>query len=350
MPHGDHRTAGRTLTPTGEREDPGMTARTVLTYPASDEQRQRLHTILDPVGGAGFLADVGEDPDARAALLRPAEAIMSFRPGRELTGQDVQALEHVGLVQLLSAGADHVDFGALPRRAKVAGNVGAYADPMAEHVVAMVAALAKRLQENHARLASGRWDQADTLRLRGGTAGILGYGGIGQASAALLRAFGMRIYAINTSGRADGADQVGTLADLDDMLASVDVLVITIPLTTATRDLIGARELSLMKPAAILVNVARGAIIDEDALFGHLRANPAFTAGIDTWWQEPRSGEPFEPKRPFLTLPNVLGSPHNSGNVAGMDIVSVEFAARNVARYLSGEPVHGLQNPADYGY
>lgn len=325
-----------------------MSARTVLTYPASDEQRQGLHAILDPVGGVGFLTDVGEDPQARGALLRPAEAIMSFRPSRELTGEDVQALEHVGLVQLLSAGADHIDFGALPPRAKVAGNVGAYADPMAEHTVAMALALAKRLPENHARLASGTWDQAETLRLRGGTAGILGYGGIGQASAALLRAFGMRIYAINTSGRAPGADQAGTLADLDAMLASADILVITIPLTTTTRGLIGARELSLMKPTAILVNVARGAILDEDALFGHLQANPGFTAGIDTWWEEPRPGEPFGPRRPFLTLPNVLGSPHNSGNVAGIDVVSVEFAARNVARFLTGEPVRGLQNPADY--
>ena len=274
---------------------------------------------------------------------------MSFRPGRELTGQDVQALEHVGLVQLLSAGADHVDFGALPRRAKVAGNVGAYADPMAEHVVAMVAALAKRLQENHARLASGRWDQADTLRLRGGTAGILGYGGIGQASAALLRAFGMRIYAINTSGRADGADQVGTLADLDDMLASVDVLVITIPLTTATRDLIGARELSLMKPAAILVNVARGAIIDEDALFGHLQANPAFTAGIDTWWQEPRDPGGFAVGHPFFDLPNVLGSPHNSGMVPGTLRAAAHRAADNIARFLRHEPVTGVVRTEDYG-
>jgi phosphoglycerate dehydrogenase-like enzyme len=325
-----------------------MSARTVSTHTASDEQRQTLHSILDPVGGIGFLADAGDDPQVRAALLRPAEALISMRPGRELTAEDAQALGHVGLVQMLSAGVDHLDFGVLPAHAKVAGNVGAYADPMAEHVVALALALAKRLPQNHARLAAGTWDQARTLRLRGGTAGILGYGGIGQASAALLRAFGMRIYAINTSGRAPDADEAATLDDLDDMLASVDILAITIPLTNTTRGLIGARELSLMKPAAILVNVARGAIVDEAALFAHLQANPDFTAGIDTWWDEPRDGKPFEPKHPFLTLPNVLGSPHNSGTVDGIDIVAVEFAARNVARYLTGDQVHGLQNPADY--
>jgi phosphoglycerate dehydrogenase-like enzyme len=219
---------------------------------------------------------------------------------------------------------------------------------MAEHVLAMTLALAKRLPQNHAKLAAGVFDHFETLRLRGGTAGILGYGGIGQASAHLLRAIGMRIYAINRSGRAPGADQAGTLAGLDAMLASSDVVVVALPLTRTTRGLIGARELSLMKPAAILVNVARGAIVDEDALYQHLRANPEFCAGIDTWWQEPRGGQPFHPRLPFFTLPNLLGSPHNSGTVPGIDAASAADAARNVAAYLSGAPVRGLQDPADY--
>ena len=325
-----------------------MSARTVLTFHAGPEQRAVMTSILAPFGGIGFLADAGDGPGARADLLRTAEAVITFVPDLELTDADLPSLGHTGLIQLLSAGANHVNFGRLPAHIKVAGNVGAYADPIAEHVAAMALCLAKRLPDNHAKLVAGKFEMAQTLRLRGGTVGVLGYGGIGQASAALFRAFGMRVYAINTSGRAASADQAGTLADLDDMLASADILVITIPLTNTTRGLIGARELSLMKPEAILVNVARGAIVDEDALFAHLQAQPQFRAGIDTWWDEPDAGQPFAPRLPFLTLPNVLGSPHNSGTVAGMDVVSVEFAARNVARFLSGEPPHGVQDPADY--
>jgi phosphoglycerate dehydrogenase-like enzyme len=325
-----------------------MSARTVMTFHANGEQRQCVHAILEPFGGIGFLTDAGEDPDARAAMLSHAEAVITWVPGHELSEHDVAAMPKVGLVQLLSAGADHLDFGALPHQAKVAGNVGAYADPMAEHVLALALALAKRLPQNNAKLAAGAFEMNQTLRLRGGTAGILGYGGIGQASAALFRAFSMRIYAINTSGHAPDADQAGTLADLDDMLAACDIVLVTTPLTRATRGLIGARELGLMKPTAILVNVARGAIVDEDALFEHLQANPGFCAGIDTWWDEPGPGQPFQPRRPFLSLPNVLGSPHNSGTVAGMDVISVEFAAKNVARYLAGDQIHGLQDPADY--
>jgi phosphoglycerate dehydrogenase-like enzyme len=325
-----------------------MSARTVLTFHAGPEQRAAMASILAPFGGIEFLTDAGDEQQVRTDIFGPAEAVITFVPDLELTDDDLPSLDNVRLIQLLSAGANHVNFARLPAHIKVAGNVGAYADPIAEHVAAMALCLAKRLPDNHANLAAGKFELAQTLRLRGGTVGILGYGGIGQASAALFRAFGMRVYAINTSGHADGADQAGTLADLDDMLASADILVITIPLTNTTRGLIGAKELSLMKPEAIMVNVARGAIVDEDALFAHLQAQPQFRAGIDTWWDEPDAGQPFHPRLPFLTLPNVLGSPHNSGVVAGMDMVSVEFAARNVARFLSGQPPHGVQNPADY--
>ncbi len=327
-----------------------MSARTVLTFHAPGEQRQGLAKILAPFGGIAFLEDAGEDPGARAALLRQTDAIITWVPGNELSPQDIRALSNVRFIQLLSAGADHIDFAALPQQATVAGNVGAYADPMAEHVLAMALALAKRLPQNQARMAEGIFDHlAETLRLRGRTVGILGYGGIGKACARLFRPFGTRIYAINTSGRADeNADRAGTLADLHDMVAAVGIVVVTLPLTRATRGLIGAPELGLMKADAILVNVARGAIVDEDALFEHLKAHPDFCAGIDTWWDEPKPGQPFRPRLPFLSLPNVIGSPHNSGNVPGMFSASVMTAARNVAAYLGGDWVSGIQNPADY--
>jgi phosphoglycerate dehydrogenase-like enzyme len=326
-----------------------MSARTVLTFHAQDEQRQELAGILAPFGGIAFLEDAADDPGARAALLRRADAIITWVPGSELTPEDIRALSDVRFIQLLSAGADHVDFATLPRQATVAGNVGAYADPMAEHVLAMALALAKRLPQNQARMAEGIFDHAETLRLRGRTVGILGYGGIGKACARLFRPFGTKIYAINTSGRADdNADLAGTLAGLHDMIAAADIVVVTLPLTRATRGLIGAPELGLMKADAILVNVARGAIVSEDALFEHLKAHPDFCAGIDTWWDEPKPGQPFRPRLPFLSLPNVIGSPHNSGDVPGMFSASIMTAARNVAAYLGGDRASGIQNPADY--
>ena len=326
-----------------------MSARTVLTFHARDEQRRELAEILAPFGGIAFLTDTGEDRAARSTMLSAAEAVITWAPGQELSPDDVRDLSQARLIQLVTAGADGVDFAALPRQARVAANVGAYADPMAEHVLAMALALAKRLPRNQARLAEGIFDLAETLRVRGRTVGILGYGGIGRACARLFHPLGTRIYAINTSGRADEtADRAGTLADLHDMLAAADIVVVTLPLTRSTRGLIGARELGLMKSDAILINGARGAIVDEDALFEHLKAHPDFCAGIDTWWDEPEPGQPFRPRLPFLSLPNVIGSPHNSGIVPGMASVFMPAAADNVAAYFRGDHVRGIQDPADY--
>jgi phosphoglycerate dehydrogenase-like enzyme len=192
------------------------------------------------------------------------------------------------------------------------------------------------------------------LTLDGAVCGILGFGGIGQATAGLMRAFGARIHAVNTSGRtSEPVEFVGTLADLDQVLAVADALVMALPLTNATRGLIGARELGLMKPTAILVNVGRAAIVDERALYEHLRDQPEFCAGIDTWWHEPGAGGPgagsgFAPGYPFFDLPNVIGSPHNSGVTDGALQFGACRAAENVLRFVRGEAVAGVTRRDDY--
>jgi phosphoglycerate dehydrogenase-like enzyme len=103
-----------------------------------------------------------------------------------------------------------------------------------------------------------------------------------------------------------------------------------------------------MKPTAILVNVARGAIIDQGALYEHLRGHPRFGAGIDTWWAEPTGDAPFRTGYPFFDLPNLIGSPHNSSIVEGTMLSAARVAAQNVRRYLRGEPVKGVVRRADY--
>jgi glycerate dehydrogenase len=320
----------------------------VVSYPADEDYaRINAHT-LGGEAAVAFLRQVPE-PD-RLEVLAGAEALIGWIVGRELPDGALGKMPRLRFIQLLSAGADSVDFRAIPEHVTLAGNVGAYAKPMAEHVLAMTLALARRLPQRHAALARGEWKQAEPLlTLNGAVCGILGFGGIGTATAALMRALGARIHAVNSSGRTrEEVDFIGTLADLDRVLAAADVLVVTLPLTTATRGLIGARELALTKPEAILVNVARGAIIDEDALYQHLAEHPGFCAGIDAWWHEPRGGAPFTTSRPFFDLPNVLGSPHNSGIVPGVLPAAAAKAAENVRRYLRGEPVTGVIRREDY--
>jgi glycerate dehydrogenase len=319
-----------------------------VTYPVNEEYTTINADVLGADAAVVFSHQAAQED--RTALVSGADALICWNPGRELPTGALANLPELRLIQLMSAGADGIDFSAIPEHVVLAGNVGAYAAPIAEHVVAMALALARRLPQRHASLAAGEFNQRERLiTLNGAVCAILGYGGIGAATATLMRGIGARIYAINSTGQtADPVDFAGTLADLDEVLTVADVLVIALPLTNKTRNLIGARELSLMKPTAILVNVARGAIINERALYEHLKENPQFMAGIDAWWHEPGRDATFHTDYQFFELPNLLGSPHNSGIVPGVLQGAVRKAAENVRRHLRGEPVTGVMRRADY--
>ena len=214
---------------------------------------------------------------------------------------------------------------------------------MAEHALAMALAAAKRLILEHENLKRGQFNQfAWNRMLAGGVCGIFGFGGIGAATARLMYGIGMRVHAINRHGRTDErVDWIGTPERLNDLLEAADVLLISAPLTRATYGLIGAAELGRMKEDAILVNLARGEIVQERPLYDHLVRHPRFTACIDAWWIEPvRHGE-FRIDQPFLDLPNVIASPHNSGQGGDAHDVALRRAVENCRRALTGgAPLH----------
>jgi phosphoglycerate dehydrogenase-like enzyme len=319
-----------------------------VSYPADDEFSRINTGVLDGPARVVFLH--GRPEDECREILRQADVLIGWHLSEELPAGAWQDLPRLRLVQLLSAGADALDFAAIPERLMLASNAGAYAEPIAEHVMAMALALARRLPQRHADLARGEFTMWEpVLTLDGAVCAILGLGGIGTATARLMRPFGARIHAVNTSGRtSEPVEFIGTLADLDRVLATADVLVIALPLITVTRGLLGARELALMKPAAILVNVSRAAIVDERALYEHLRDQPEFCAGIDTWWHEPGPDSGFTTGYPFFGLPNVIGSPHNSGIVDGALQAGARKAAENVRRFLHGEAITGVVRREDY--
>jgi phosphoglycerate dehydrogenase-like enzyme len=317
-------------------------ATVALTFRPSDEALRAIREEL-PEGTA--IVPVGDVPEPeRPAALRGADALIGWFPNADLVAQELDAVRGVPFVQLLSAGADTVPPGLFSERVTVAANVGAYAEPMAEHALAMALALIKRLPQKHRELSSGVFEQRPpNRRVAGSACVIVGFGGIGKATARLMRAMGVRVSAVNTSGRTDEAvERCGTLGDLRAFLSDADIVVLSIPLTERTAGLIGTEELGWMKPDTVLVNVARGAIVDERALYEHLVKHPDFSVAIDTWWVEPIVDGEFRIDFPFFDLPNVLGSPHNSALVHGIDVIAARSAAANVARYLADERVQGV--------
>ncbi|MBV1879232.1 MAG: hypothetical protein KUG79_16440 [Pseudomonadales bacterium] len=320
----------------------------VVSFPANAEQLNMLQDTLNDV--AKVIGITGLPEAERIAALKNAQALLTFNPAKDLNQADWSAATELKLIQLISAGADHLSFDKLPKDITVACNAGGYADAIAEHILAMILALQKRLMEQHLKLTNGEFDQSGrTKALRGSVVGILGHGGIGRAAADLLRPFDTEIHAINRRGATqDQVTSIGTLDDLEQLLRKVDILIIAIPLNARTQGLLGERELGWMKPDAILVNVARGEIIDQGALYRHLQTHPKFLAGIEAWWVEPARHGKFELEYPLLELPNVLGCPHNSAQIPGAMLEGLKNAALNVHRWFDGKKLPGVLDPADF--
>lgn len=238
-----------------------MDQNVVVTYNATHEEKALFFEILGSSVTLTFLNEIPATQHRRS--FEQATALLAWNFPQEVPSQEYISLQQGTFIQLVTAGADHMPFANLPPHVIIASNVGAYAAPMAEHNMAMILALAKRLLIEHNKLMHNEFDDATPNRsLSGATAGIIGLGGTGRATAQLMRAFGMHIYAINQSGKSTTpTDFIGTLDDLEYVLRASDVVVLSLSLTRASRGLIGARELAWMKPDAILVNTARVALL-----------------------------------------------------------------------------------------
>ncbi len=311
-----------------------------IAFGLSEPRRAIVEQVLGNAADVVLLPEL-EDA-ARAAALRGATVLLAWNTGKELRAGEADLLSGARLIQFMSAGTDFIPVAELPAGVPVAGNGGAYAEPMAEHALAVALAAAKRLPNEQAALRRGEFNQFNqNWMLSGGVCGIFGFGGVGAAFARLAHGIGMRVHAINRRGQTtEPIEWIGTPERLHELLARSDILLISAPLTRQTRGVINAAALSRMKADAILINLARGEIIDEGALYAHLLRYPRFTACIDAWWVEPVRHGVFRMDHPFLDLPNVIGSPHNSAQAGDPD-VGLRRALANCRRVLVGEaPLH----------
>lgn len=244
------------------------------------------------------------------------------------------------VVANLAVGYDNIDVQAARRRGVVVANTpGVLDDATADLAFALLLAAARRLPEAERKLRQGQWTGWSPLwlagkDLHGAALGIVGAGRIGQAVARRGKGFGMRIlYTARSPKPAFEAELGAEYRSLPDLLAESDFVSLHVPLTPQTRGLIGRQELERMKPGAILINTARGAVLDEAALYEALSGGHLQAAGLDVY-----SVEPVPVDHPLLSLPNVVVLPHLGSATVETRMVMARLAAGNILAVLQGRP------------
>lgn len=255
------------------------------------------------------------------------------------------------VVSNFAVGYDNVDVAACTARGIVVTNTpGVLTEATADLAFALLLAAARRLPEAERFLRAGRWTGWKPMELagvdvHGATLGIVGFGRIGRAVARRARGFDMRVLYWNRTPRPEAAAETGAEhRPLDDLLRESDFVSVHCALTSETRGLIGERELGLMKPSAILVNTARGAVVDEAALHRALAAGRLRAAGLDVY-----AAEPIGPDHPLLALDNVVALPHIGSATEATRTRMAVLAAENLLAVLAGRRPEHLVNPEAWG-
>jgi glycerate dehydrogenase len=276
-------------------------------------------------------------PAELAARVAGAEAILANKA--RLDAAALAGAPALRIVCLAATGTDNVDLEAARRHGIAVCNIRAYCTAsVAQHVFALILTLTQRLNAYQAEVRAGRWGESARFclldfpirELAGKTLGVVGYGELGRAVGRIGPAFGMHV--LISARRGDTA--TGDRTPFEDVLARADVLTLHCPLTPQTRNLIGAAELARMRPDALLINTARGGLVDAGALAGALRAGRLGGAGIDVLAQEP----PVD-GNPLLAddVPNLIVTPHVAWAAREARQRALDEMALNVTAFVRGE-------------
>ena len=312
---------------------------TDISWPSIGPERE----ILERIGGQLRLAETGSEREL-LELVPAADAILTC--WAEVPASVIRAAPRLQVIGRYGIGIDNIDVAEATRRGVLVTNTPTYClDEVSDHAMALMLACARKVCHYSTTVHAGEWENKSGLpifRLRGQTLGIVGFGRIGQRLAPKARAFGLRVLVHDpyVSAESVSAHHCEKAADLDALLAQADLVSIHAPLTPETRGLINERTLRRMKPTAFIVNTARGAIIDQDALVKALEQSWIAGAALDV----------FVPERlphdhPLLQLPNVITTPHVA-YYSEQSLLDLEVqSAEQVAAALSGRRPEHVVNP-----
>jgi phosphoglycerate dehydrogenase-like enzyme len=318
--------------------------RVVIVVPGDDPPQIQGSPHLERLRAYGEVVLFTDRPrtlEEQLARARDAVCLANTRGAVKWPAEALRALPRLRMATVAGIGTDAFDLDAARALGVVVCNIpGKTAPLVAEHALGLVLAVAKHAAFQTAALKAGRWLRRDNVYLRGKTLGVVGLGNIGAAMAALGRAIGMDVVAWTFHPSPGRAAALGVrLLALDDLLRTADVVSLHVRLSPESRGLIGARELALMKPGAILVNTARGAVVDTAALVRALETGHLTGAGLDVFDQEPLPAD-----HPILACEQVVLTPHDADQTPeGRELLN-SGVVDNIVAFLEGRP-QNVVNP-----
>ena len=290
---------------------------------------------LRPRAELHVFRDRPSSPDEQVERVKDADILINSRGQVKWPAPLLARLPRLKMITTCSIGTDSIDLEAARERGIVVSNIpGRTAPVVAEHAFGLMFAAAKRVAFQTSELKSGRWTRAENIYLAGKTLGVIGTGAIGREMIRLGKAIGMNTVAWTFHPSADRANELGVeFVELDQLLSSADVVSVHVRLSPDSRGLIGSTEISRMKRGSLLVNTARGDIVDRDALIAALNNGHLGGAALDVFAQEP-----LPPNDPILKCQQVVITPHNADQTPeGIDLLN-GGAVDNVLAFLDGKP------------
>jgi phosphoglycerate dehydrogenase-like enzyme len=321
-----------------ERTSAPLSERPKIVVPGDEPVQIAGSPQLDRLRGRAEVVVYRDRPGSVAEQVQrvqDAEIIINSHSQLMWPADLLAALPRLRMISTCGIGTDAIDLAAARERGIVVANIpGKTAAVVAEHALALMLAVARRLAFQTKELQGGRWTWRESIFLGGKTLGVVGTGSIGAACARLGQAIGMKVVAWTWHPSPERAQSLGVrFVELDELLRSSDVVSLHLKLTPESRGLIGPRELALMKPGSLLVNTARGGLVDMPALVAALQSEHLAGAGLDVFDQEPLPAD-----HPLLACDQIVLTPHNADQTPeGIDLLN-SGAVENVLAFLSGKP------------
>ena len=307
-------------------DEPAVLANT----PFEARARSLAHDVI-------WYFDRPNDETSTIERLSESDCIINIRSSVKFTRNVLANCNRLRILSVWGTGVDHVDLLAAEEYGITVSNTPAYGAPyVSEHALTLALAVSRQIVESDRHIRQGGWTRGFINELYGKTLGVIGTGAIGQRMIQLGKGIGMNVIAWTINPDNNRAKEYGTeFVELNDLMAQSDVISIHLALSNKTEKLIGENEIGLMKETAILVNTARGPIVDEKALLSALRSRQIAGAGLDSF-----DIEPLPSGHPFTELDNVILSPHAGGMAYNGTMRGLEMSVENLESFAKGNPIY----------